>query len=73
MPDLGQISAVNLIANLVFGSIGFVAFVYGKKQSLWKPMFIGLGLMIFPYFISQTVAMFAAGIAGTALLFLLRD
>ncbi len=73
MPDLGQISAVNLIGNLLFSSIGFVAFIYGKKQSLWKPMFIGLALMIFPYFISQTLALFAAGVAGTALLFLLRD
>lgn len=73
MPDLGQISAVNLIGNLLFSSIGFVAFIYGKKQSLWKPMFIGLALMIFPYFISQTLALFAAGVVGTALLFLLRD
>jgi hypothetical protein len=73
MPDLGQINAVNLIGNLLFSSIGFVAFIYGKKQSLWKIMFIGLGLMIFPYFIAETVAMYAAGVVGTALLFLLRD
>jgi uncharacterized membrane protein YcaP (DUF421 family) len=73
VPDLSQLSAANLIANLLFGSIGFVAFIYGKKQNLWKTMFIGLGLMIFPYFISQTVALFATGIGGTALLFLLRD
>jgi uncharacterized membrane protein YcaP (DUF421 family) len=73
VPDLSQLSAVNLIGNLVFGSIGFVAFIYGKKQNLWKTMFTGLALMIFPYFIAETVAMYAAGTVGTALLFLLRE
>ncbi len=73
MPDFTQIGMANLVGNLLFSSIGFVAFVYGKKQSLWKIMFTGLGLMIFPYFIAETVAMYAAGTVGTALLFLLRD
>jgi hypothetical protein len=73
MPDFSQIGVANLIGNLLFSSIGFVAFVYGKKQSLWKIMFTGLGLMIFPYFIAETVAMYAAGVVGTALLFFLRD
>lgn len=49
MPDFTQIGMANLVGNLLFSSIGFVAFVYGKKQSLWKIMFTGLGLMIFPY------------------------
>jgi len=73
MPDFAQLGAANLIGNLLFSSIGFVAFVYGKKQNLWKMMFAGLGLMVFPYFIGGTVALFAIGMAGTALLFLLRD
>ena len=34
-------SAANLIGGLVFGSIGFVAFIYGKRMHIWKPMFIG--------------------------------
>ncbi len=73
MPDLGQIGVANLIGNLLFSSIGFVAFIYGKKQSLWKIMFAGLALMIFPYFIGGTMALYAIGAAGTALLFFLRD
>ncbi len=73
MPDLGQISVLNVVANLVFGSIGFVAFIYGKKQSLWSIMFIGLGLMVFPYFIGNTAILFAAGSLGTGLLFLCRE
>ncbi len=73
MPDLGQISALNLVANLIFGSIGFVAFIYGKKQSLWKPMFMGLALMVVPYFIASTALLFAAGTLGTAALFFWRE
>lgn len=73
MPDLGQLGVANIIGNLIFGSIGFVAFVYGRKQSLWTIMFIGLGLMVFPYFIGNTAILFAAGTLGTGLLFLCRE
>ncbi len=72
MPDFGQLGLANIIGNLLFGSIGFVAFVYGKKQSIWSTMFIGLGLMIFPYFTGNTAGLFATGIVGTGLLFFCR-
>lgn len=73
MPDLSQLSAANFVANLVFSSIGFVAFIYGKKQNLWKPMFTGLALMVVPYFIASTALLVAAGACGTAVLFLFRE
>ncbi|MEY2540218.1 MAG: hypothetical protein QOG67_3958 [Verrucomicrobiota bacterium] len=65
-------SMPNLIAGMIFGSIGFVAFTYGKRLDLWKPMFCGLALMVYPYFIGNTVAVFVIGILGTAALFLVR-
>jgi hypothetical protein len=65
-------SAANLIGGLVFGSIGFVAFIYGKRMNLWKPMLLGLALMVYPYFISDDVMMIAIGAIGTAGLFVLR-
>jgi len=65
-------SAANLMGGLVFGSIGFVAFIYGKRMNLWKPMLLGLALMIYPYFISDDVMMIAIGALGTAGLFFLR-
>ena len=76
MPDVSGIfnlSAANLIGGLIFGSIGFVAFAYGKKMSLWKMMFCGLALMIFPYFVANTVAIWAIGGVGSVALFFLRD
>ncbi|PYL06522.1 MAG: hypothetical protein DME34_08765 [Verrucomicrobia bacterium] len=60
------------MGGLVFGSIGFVAFIYGKRMNLWKPMLLGLALMIYPYFISDDVMMIAIGALGTAGLFFLR-
>ncbi len=65
-------SAANLIAGFIFGSIGFVAFVYGKRMDLWKPMFCGIALMIYPYFISDIIALYLIGTAGTVALFFLR-
>jgi hypothetical protein len=65
-------SAANVIGGLVFGSIGFVAFIYGKRMNLWKPMLLGLALMVYPYFISSDVMMIAIGALGTAGLFFLR-
>ena len=66
-------SAVNLIAGFIFGSIGFVAFTYGKRMSLWKPMLCGIGLMVYPYFVAGAIANFVIGAVGTAALFFMRD
>jgi len=66
-------SGANLIGGLVFGSIGFVAFIYGKRMHVWKPMFIGLALMAYPYFVANDIAVITIGIVGTAMLFLFRE
>ena len=66
-------SGANLIGGLLFGSIGFVAFIYGKRMHVWQPMFLGLALMAYPYFVENDIALFAIGVVGTAALFLFRD
>ncbi len=65
-------SAANLIGNILFGSVGFVAFVYGKKTASFKPMVLGIALMVFPYFVSNTAAMYGIGSVLTAALFIAR-
>jgi hypothetical protein len=67
-----NLSAANLIGGCVFGSIGFVAFIYGKRMNLWKPMFLGIALMVYPYFVSNDLIMIAIGAVGTVGLFFLR-
>lgn len=65
-------SAANLIGGMIFGSIGFIAFVYGKRMQAWTAMFLGLALMIFPYFVNDDIALFAIGTVGTAALYFVR-
>ncbi len=62
-----------ILVGLVFGSIGFVGFVYGKKESSWKPMVLGVALMGFPYFVPGFWPQIGVGAALTAALFFFRD
>lgn len=63
-------TASNIIGGIIFGGIGLVAFIYGKKTSAFRPMMLGLTLMIYPYFITNTVWMYLAGALLTAALFI---
>ena len=67
------LSNANLIGGLVFGSIGFVAFIYGKRMHVWKPMFLGIALMAYPYFVENDFLLIGIGVVGTAALFLFRE
>lgn len=64
---------INLIGGFLFGAIGFVALVYGKKQGSARPMVIGALLIGYPYFVSNTIALYVVGIILTASLFIFRD
>ncbi len=54
----------SILASLLIGSVGFVAFAYGKKMSRLPQMLAGILLMGFPYFVSNVPWMFgiAAGL-----------
>jgi uncharacterized membrane protein len=57
-----------LFLSLIPGGIGFVLFVYGKKQQRWPQLVAGLALMVYPYFTSSILALVAVGSAiGAAL------
>ena len=62
-----------LFAALIFGLIGLVAFNYGRKNTLIGPMVTGLALMIYPYFVSQTWAVYLIGAALCGVLVFWRD
>ena len=65
-------SFTNIFAGILFGGIGTAAFIYGKKQASWKPMVLGVALMVYPFFIVDTLAQYVIGAALTAALFLFR-
>ncbi len=66
-------TAGNLLASVIFSAIGLGAWIYGKKSALWKPMAIGVVLMVYPYFIAETWQMVLIGCGLTAALFVFRD
>ena len=57
---------------MLFGSVGLGFFVYGKKQRAVVPLVCGLALMVFPYFISNTILLLAVGLALVAIPYFLR-
>ena len=61
-----------LMWGLIFGSIGLGFFVYGKKQRAVIPLFSGIGLMVFPYFISNLYILILSGIVLVALPYFIK-
>lgn len=57
---------------LLFGSIGLGYFLYGKRQGAPVPLVCGLGLMAFPYFVSNNWAMVLIGTVLAAIPYFLR-
>jgi hypothetical protein len=63
-----------LFVSLIAGGIGFVLFVYGKKQQRWPQLVAGLLFMVYPYFTSTITSMIVAGaIVGALLWYALRE
>ena len=58
-----------LFASLLFGAIGLGALVYARKMSAFKPAILGVALMAYPYFVSDTLLLWGVGIALTIALF----
>ena len=50
-----------LFLSLIPGGIGFVLFVYGKKQGRWPQLAAGLLFMVYPYFATSLVSLVATG------------
>ena len=46
-----------LFASLIWGSIGFAFFIFGKKQSSWVPLIGGLLMLAVSYLVSSALGM----------------
>ena len=66
-------TAENMLAWILFGAIGFVAFMYGKKLQKIGPLVLGLLLMIYPYFVTDTWLLWGVGIVLTGGLFVWKE
>jgi len=61
-----------LLWSVLFGSVGIGFFMYGKKQSAVVPLVCGIILMIFPYFIPNTILLVVVGFTLIAFPFFVR-
>ncbi len=52
-----------LAGSLLFGVIGMVAYYYGKRTDLPVTRWLGVALMLYPYLVSDTLALYAVGSA----------
>lgn len=62
----------SLLWGLLFGSIGLGFFVYGKRQKTVVPLACGVALMIFPYFVSNTLLLVILGLTLIAIPYFVR-
>lgn len=52
----------SLFWGIVFGSFGLAYFIYGRKQQALVPLLCGIVLMVFPYFIANTILLVIIGV-----------
>lgn len=70
--NLGGLSLATILIALFFGVVGFAAFRYGKKNGEPKPLFLGIALMAYGYFVSNAWWSLGIGALLTLLLFFPR-
>jgi len=61
-----------LLLGFLFGSIGVGFFIFGKKQNRMVPLLCGLLLMVFPYFVSNTILTIVIGVVLMAVPYFVR-
>jgi hypothetical protein len=65
-------STAVLLWGLLFGSIGFGFFIYGKKQKAVVPLITGIALCVVPYFIANVYALVMVGVILVAIAYFVR-
>ena len=70
MFEMGSTSV--LLWGLLFGSIGFGFFLYGKKQKAVVPLITGIVLCVVPYFIANVYVLVTVGVILMAIPFFVR-
>lgn len=61
-----------LLWGVLFSSIGIGYFIYGRRQGKTIPLLCGVVLMVYPYFIPNTVALVVIGAIFSAVPYFIR-
>lgn len=67
-----KLDTTSLLWGLLFGSIGLGFLMYGRKQRAVVPLVCGFSLIIFPYFVSNTILLITMGIVLMAIPYFFR-
>lgn len=62
----------SLFLGLLSSCFGLGYFIYGKQQRMGIPLACGIGLMLFPYFVSNLAVFLLIGAALMAIPYFLR-
>ena len=68
-----NLSVPYLVWGGLFGLIGMAFFMYGKKQGAFIPLFVGIALMVYPYFVTNIPLLIVIGIVLIAIPYFVRD
>jgi hypothetical protein len=69
----GAVGESRLLWGLLFSCVGTGFFLYGKQQRSAVPLLCGLALVIYPYFVSNVIAMILIGIALASVPYFFRE
>ena len=65
-------NTAQLLWGLLFGSVGIGFFIYGRRQRQVVPLICGLCLMVFPYFVTNTLGLVVIGAVLMAVPYFVR-
>ena len=63
---------LSFVVYVLYGAVGLGYFMYGKRQKMLVPLFCGLGLMGYPYFVSNAVLLVVIGCVLLGLPFFIK-
>ena len=65
-------NVADLLWGVLFGSIGFAYFIYGRRQGKMIPLVCGVVLMVYPYFMPNIAVLVIIGAIFVAVPYFLR-
>lgn len=66
-------SPAYIVGAVLFGLIGIAVYRHGKRAGRRRSKWLGVGLMFYPYAITQTWLLYVVGVVLTAGVFFDRD
>ena len=66
-------SPAYIVGAILFGVLGLFAYYYGKRRQRRTTRWLGLALMLYPYVVPNTWALWAIGVALSGAAWLYRD